>query len=304
MLPNASCNLQCKYCINTNNIRGLDTEIDFDKLFARMDSITFRSMAIWGGEPLFNNNFEKVAIELRKHFPKKEFFITSNGTLLDEKFVNLFNDLDISYSISHDGIAQNLRCGDFLQNEKYVELIKRLKYFGGFNVTISKHNLHLVDDYYYFIENFKNISGNWQITFSLFELFEEEILEHMPSVEEYKELYKNYREIFLLAQNGAPHLENYKARMRHRVITPDIWRCGCERRLTIDTEGNIFQCQTAADRRDNRIIKPHLPFMCINCKHRDFCRGICPLIDERFRKKLCLCHYLYYDVLEELSKKV
>lgn len=301
MLPNAACNLRCKYCLNTNNIRGLDVEIDFDKLFEKMDLMTFKSISIWGGEPLYNPNLEKILYALREHYPDNvEICITSNGVLLNDKFVELFNKLKVSYAISHDGYAQYLRCKDFLKEPEYIERLKKLERFAGFNGVISRYNIDLCKNYQYFIDACKDISGNWQISFGLFELFEEEILDFMPSAKQAAELKRNYKAIQKLANEGAPHLESYATRKRHRKVIPKIWRCRSDSRLTLDTQGNVYQCQVAADRRDSRIPQPHIPLMCVNCIHADYCRGICPLISNRFRKKLCLCHHLYYDALLEL----
>ena len=303
VLPSASCNLNCKYCINKNNIKGLEVGIDFDKLFAKTDLADFQDISIWGGEPLFNPNLEKVLRALREHYPDKEIFILSNGTLLNKYYVELFNELDISYGISHDGPSQSLRCKDFLQDESYIELLKQLKHFTGFNSVISRDNCDLVGCYNYFLEACDGIDCDWQVSFGLFELSEEELLDFMPSVEQYAALKKSYKEIMRLAIHGAKHLDNYAFRYRHRARAPRIWRCGCDGRLTIDTGGNVYQCQMAADRRDLHISKPSLPFMCINCRHADYCRGICPLFPKRLRQKLCLCHHLYYDALEELYKE-
>lgn len=301
MLPNASCNLNCKYCINTNNIRGLDVDVDFAKLFTKMDLVRFGSIGIWGGEPLFNPNFEKIVRALRRKYPDKLITTTSNGVLMNERWVELLNELDVYYSISHDGKGQGLRCKDFLQDEKYIALLKKLKHFGGFNAVISRTNCDLVGNYEYLLQKCGDIPGSWQISFGLFELFEEEILDFMPSVEEYSRLKEGYKEIARLACAGAAHLEGYARRRRQRRNAPTVWRCNCATRLTLDTQGNVYQCQVAADRRDNTLPKPSLPLMCANCIHADYCRGICPLIPDRLRKKLCMCHHLYYDALLELD---
>lgn len=301
MLPNAKCNLQCKYCINTNNIKGIDNDIDFKALFKKMDLVTFDSISIWGGEPLYNPNLELVLRNIRERYQDKDIYILSNGVLLNEYFVSLFNELNIKYGISHDGKKQYLRCKDFLKNPKYIELLKKLKYFTGFNCVISRDNCDLIEAYNYLINVAKDIKGDWQITFGLFELTSEKILDYMPSVEEYKVLKNSYRGIMQLAINGESHLQSYAVRKKHRNKVPNVWRCGAEGRLTIDCSGNIYLCQVLADQNNKNIPKFSLPAMCINCRHSDYCRGICPIIPDRFRKKLCLCHHLYYDVLEELA---
>lgn len=301
MLPNASCNLRCKYCLNTNNIKGIKCGIDFAKLFAKMDLVNFGCISIWGGEPLYNPNLETVLRALRTRYPDKEIYILSNGSLLNERFVELFNEFDISFGLSHDAAHQDLRCKDFLRQAEYIALLNRLKHFKSFNCVISRDNCDLVAAYKYLMDVGKDISCDWQLTFEMFELTQECVMEYMPSVEQYALLRKSYREIMELACSGAPHLEAYATRRRHRKQIPAVWRCAAERRLTVDCAGNVYHCQVAADRNDNCLPKPALPFMCINCRHADYCRGVCPLIPDRLRKKVCMCHHLFYDAMEEIK---
>lgn len=303
MLPEAKCNLNCKYCINKDNIKGLKVDVELEKLFAKSDLIKFKTISIWGGEPLFNPNLEAILRGLREHYPDKEIHVLSNGTLLSEWFVDLFNELGVSFGISHDGKMQSLRCKDFLQDAEYRKLLNKLYKFTGFNVVISRDNCDLVGTYEYFLETCSDVKGDWQVTYEMFELCDEATLDFMPSVEQYALLKHQYKKLMSLAIHGAKHLTNYASRYRHRIKPPNGWRCGADNRLTMDTEGNVYLCQVAADRGERAIPNHSLPFMCINCKHADFCRGICPLIPDRLRKKVCLCHHLFYDAMEELYKE-
>lgn len=301
MLPNASCNLRCKYCLNTNRIKGLPVEINFDKLFSRLDLIDFEVIGIWGGEPLYNPNLEKLLRGLREHYSDKEIHILSNGTLLNDYFVQLFNELNVYYGISHDGKQQYLRCKDFLKEKQYIELLKKLNHFTGFNCVISRDNCNMVDTYNYLCDIASDIQSDWQVTFELFELTDENLLDYMPSIEQYSVLFKNYKDILKLAINGEQHLKAYSSRWKNRNNAPKIWRCGAGTRLTVDCEGNSYLCQVLADRGSNNKPVPHIPLMCAGCKYINFCRGVCPLIPDRLRQKVCMCYHLYYDALRALD---
>lgn len=303
MLPDSVCNLHCKYCINNDCLQSAPCEIDFDKLFKKLNLVEFRNISIWGGEPLFHPQLETVLRELRKHYPDKEIFILSNGTLLDEHFVQMFNELDISYGISHDARCQSLRCKDFLQEPAYIKLLQKLKHFTGFNCVISRDNCDLVDAYSYFRIACEEVKGDWQVTFGLFELTDEKLLDYMPSVEQYQTLYHGYKDLMRMACEGAPHLETYATRRRHRQRIPNLWRCGAENRLTIDCQGKTYMCQVMADRDYPCFPDATIPVMCANCHHVNYCRGICPMIPNYLRKKLCMAHHLYYDALESLDKE-
>lgn len=303
ILPGARCNLRCKYCINDGRISG-DSTVDYDRLYNRLSLIDVNTIGIWGGEPLANPKLEEVLRKLREWYPKATIYILSNGTLLNDYFVGLFNELDVSYSISHDGRQQYLRTKDFLQERSYIERLKKLKKFDGFNCVISRHNCNLVDAYRYICKEAAEIPGNWQVTFGPFELSQEQLLDYMPSVEQYQQLYRSYKEIMRMAEAGEVHLQSMKNRRRQSRHAPAVWRCGAERRLTIDCAGRVYQCQVAADSGEEYAVDGStIPMMCAGCKHVNLCRGICPFFSDHLRKKLCLCHHLYYDALQALDKE-
>ena len=302
VLPQASCNLRCKYCINGGEINDCST-FDAEKLISKLELIEFDSVGIWGGEPLVNPWLETALTLLRTCFPNVEIYVLSNGTLLDEHFAQMFNELNVHYGISHDGKLQYLRCKDFLKDPAYIKLLQGLKHFTGFNCVVSRDNCGLVDTYKYLCEAGKGIKGDWQISFEPFELSLEKTLEYMPSAEQYPLLFDNYKKIIRMAEQGAPHLQNLSDRRRADLKPPKLWRCGAEGRTTIDCEGNAYLCQVMADTGVTAIPKPHVPMMCVSCKHVALCRGICPNVPDRLRKKMCMCYHIYYDALKSLDKE-
>lgn len=292
MLPEACCNLKCAYCLNSNNILGGKTRLDFKKVFELIDMSGCNLISVWGGEPLCNPNLSWLLKKLRWVYPEKQISLLTNGTCLNKNYVKLFNELNIHVGISHDGPAQYLRCEDFL-TDNYIELLKTLKHFTGFNCVVSRKNCDLKATYDFFVSRCKEIGGDWQLTFEMFELTQPEILDHMPSVEEYELLKENYVAIMELANEGRPYLESMKQRLRSR--NPTGLSCGADQRLTIDCAGNIYHCQVTAERNDARRVQASVPLMCADCRYVSDCRGICPVMPDSLRKKLCLCHYVYYD---------
>lgn len=120
------------------------------------------------------------------------------------------------------------------------------------------------------------------MTFEMFELTQPEILDHMPSVEEYELLKENYVAIMELANEGRPHLESMKQRLRSR--NPTGLSCGADQRLTIDCAGNIYHCRVTAERNDARRVQASVPLMCADCRYVSDCRGICPVMPDSLRK--------------------
>ena len=302
VLPQARCNLRCKYCVNGGDIwdwNGYEPEKFLDKLA----KINFTTIGIWGGEPLANPWLEVVLKMLREHYPDVEIYILSNGTLLDEHFVQMFNELDVSYSISYDGKMQYLRCKDFMQSPAYIKELQKLKHFAGFNCVVSRNNCDMVDAYNYICKVAKDIKGDWEVSYEMFELSMPETIEYMPSVEQYQTLFKSYKEIVRLAENGAPHLKNIARSRNSAKEIPNLWRCGAEARITLDCQGRSYFCQVMADKGDTTFPNKVIPMMCAECKHVAKCRGICPNIPDYLRKKMCMIYHLYYDALESLGKE-
>ena len=292
MLPDASCNLHCAYCLNTNCIEGGKTELDFQKVCTLINQADCELISIWGGEPLCNPELELILRTLRKKYPEKQLSLLTNGTLLNQKFIELFNELDVMVGISHDGPAQALRCQDFLKSA-YLEMLAELKNFTGFNCVVSRRNCDIDKIVAYFKRVYEHLPGSWQLTLEMFELTQCEILEHMPSIEQYAELADMVHGIEAYADE-VTFLEAERRRLRSS--TPTGWSCGTDKRLTIDCAGNIYHCQVMAERNDKRRVEDGIPFMCAGCRHVNKCRGICPVMPDSLRKKLCLCHYIYYEM--------
>lgn len=302
VLPNARCNLHCKYCIdgywdNKKTDSIVPKEADYPKLFKTLEPFTFGYIGIWGGEPFCNPQLEPLLRTLREKYPGIEMGFLSNGTLLNEDRVNLLNELDISLTISHDGATQGIyRCKDYL-TEEYIKLLHKLKKFKGTNSVIHKYNCDLVSIFRFFKE--KGLPKDAQVHFEQFKLVEERGMEYLPTAEEYRGLYYSWREILRLAKGGEPMLRSELAKAEKALRRHGLSSCGADSRLTVDLQGNVYHCQVAAETGVKGKVNTALPFMCENCIHARRCRGICPLIADRFRKKMCMLYHLYYDAVEE-----
>ena len=109
-----ACNINCKYCFE----KGKDVSskiMTVDTLKSAIDSIAGTCTIVFhGGEPLLVGieHFEKLLVLLLDYYPHKvtAIRIQTNGTLLDNKWVNLlfqkYKRLNIEIAISLDGTAQ------------------------------------------------------------------------------------------------------------------------------------------------------------------------------------------------------
>lgn len=110
------CNLRCKYCIYHPNHpeyrefghRDMDWEvakmaIDFLKNHSK--KAEHRHIGFYGGEPLFNFQLIKKAVQYAKNLFNGDisFALTTNATLVDDEIAKFFADNDFNLIISLDG---------------------------------------------------------------------------------------------------------------------------------------------------------------------------------------------------------
>lgn len=96
-----SCNMDCIYCfengtkeINKSQTKEMRLEEIIKIINLYVDNIEIIDYIFFGGEPLLNLEYmEYIAKGLVKQYPQKKikFSVTSNGTLIDDKFISLCN---------------------------------------------------------------------------------------------------------------------------------------------------------------------------------------------------------------------
>ena len=111
-----ACNLNCKYCYEKD--MHINREISFDNIKKIIDNeIKNKSkesvITFFGGEPLLKKNLiyeTSNYIKSKKSKTKFLYNMTTNGTLIDDKFVKFFennNFISLSFSIDGNSISQN-----------------------------------------------------------------------------------------------------------------------------------------------------------------------------------------------------
>lgn len=104
------CNLRCTYCYDHRTIKEKrDMSIDTFKHIVNKFAQSFNSITIMfhGGEPLaVGIKWYEEALAFCKSFKDVEFRFTmqSNGVLLNEEWIELLKQYEVSYGISYDGI--------------------------------------------------------------------------------------------------------------------------------------------------------------------------------------------------------
>lgn len=160
-----TCNLGCKYCYasggnycSDDSIMSEDVAIEIlDKFYSKYETI--KVIQLFGGEPLLNlNAIEKVCEYIEDRYiqgligEKPIMGIVTNGTIVNEKLVNLINSYGLKLTVSLDGppiVNDKMRVykdGSKTSN-KIIQNIKFLKSKTSEPSSIeSTYNMHHVNE--------------------------------------------------------------------------------------------------------------------------------------------------------------
>lgn len=123
------CNYSCSYCSQAAVTRPESmTARDIEPFIQMLTSTDVNlhpnvRFEFWGGEPfVYWKTLKPLAERLREIFPRAQFNIITNGSLLDVEKVDWLAKLGFGMNISHDGPGQHMR-GDDPLDTKY-EIIR------------------------------------------------------------------------------------------------------------------------------------------------------------------------------------
>lgn len=151
------CNFKCTYCNQAHQphdpVGGPEDADDLiKKIKTNFEIGTYDPVRIeyWGGEPfVYWKTLKPLSEKLRKVYPKAQFTIVTNGSMLDREKVDWLNSMGFSVGMSHDGPlhAQN-RGPDPLDDPKMrFGIAYALKTMGqmrfSFNAVLTRENVSL-----------------------------------------------------------------------------------------------------------------------------------------------------------------
>ncbi|MBP2636004.1 MAG: hypothetical protein H6Q72_1911 [Firmicutes bacterium] len=305
VMPDTVCNLACQYCLSGyNNHTSCSEAADFaaEQILKTINGRAFESISIWGGEPLAN--FEKLQQTVafcRRYYPDIPIRIITNGYLMNEEKADYLNANNIAITISHDGYAQYYRNQrDFLLEHDYLNLLKRIKNDVSFNSVVHRFNCNIPSMFHYFEKAQDKIGKAIGWNFELFKLHDAKFAKFIIAGKAIDELAKSFDFLFEQFEKGHPFAYTSQANRLNslaRLIDEGkgtLCQCGANRRLSIRTDGKPAFCQVAAELGNYSNAQPDIPPMCSDCEYAKYCTGICPLMSDGYRKKLCISYKLYY----------
>lgn len=154
---NNRCNLNCFHCY-TKSIQDAEVRPNYSKdeivaIAKNIGSVNPKIVVISGGEPLLDRDLPLFLQEARK-IASQELWICTNGTLISDKFVELFKKFKVngvSLSLRHpNSVKEDEISRSNGVHKKVLSSIDKLKNAGfcvALEMTITKLNYESVDDF-------------------------------------------------------------------------------------------------------------------------------------------------------------
>lgn len=131
------CNYACSYCSQASHrVIEKDRPLgDVDRLVHSLKAVLSDHQGdgdgllieFWGGEPfVYWRVLKPLAETLRQVFPRAEFGLTTNGSLLDDDKVDWLDAMGFGVAISHDGPGYHVRGDDPLDDPAKLSVIRRM----------------------------------------------------------------------------------------------------------------------------------------------------------------------------------
>lgn len=243
------CNLACRYCYVKKGSRDMTAETAKRVVDLALDG-GHHGIVFFGGEPLLCRDVieETVAYGEARQKRGEGFFhykITTNGTLLDEAFLEYACRHEIFIALSHDGLAQD-RCrvdpagnGTAKRLEPVVKMLLAEKPYTPVMMTVTPETLTLYADSvkYLYGLGFRYIicsmdhSADWRE-------------EHLPMLKrQYRALASFYREKSKKEEKF--YLSPFEVKMASHIRQHDLKAERCElgkKQLSIAPDGKIYPC--------------------------------------------------------------
>jgi len=131
IIPHLNCNIFCHYCYEKRYRQKHKTETksyDLEKMFKKMEELKniHPEMCLHGGEPLMLPKEDVRAILLKIKELTGKSSIQTNGTLIDDDFIEIFKECCTSVGLSYDGPGE-LSEYRFYRLTKDPEFEKKIK---------------------------------------------------------------------------------------------------------------------------------------------------------------------------------
>lgn len=157
--PTHKCNLNCWYCYNRQYEIKDDMTLELVERAAHFAKNSAKHV-IWtwhGGEPLLMPiEFYIEAERILRKYDINDVAIQSNGTLLDKLFIEKFKKWKWRFSMSFDGLSNDLSRGHTQKILNSLQLYKESYHPIGIIKVVNQKNLHTLHEDYNYVKPYVN----------------------------------------------------------------------------------------------------------------------------------------------------
>jgi uncharacterized protein len=259
-----SCNYECEYCSQRFVPRSNESNhSELESFMFGLDSWVSSPpdrIEFWGGEPLvYIKTLIPLAESLRLKYPRTEFAIVTNGSLLTSEINEWLDRLGFVVGLSHDGPGQHVRGPDPLEDvEKraaILDLYRRLAPKGrmSFNAMMNRVNVSRAEVADFFI----TLTGDKDVQVGeggIVDAYDEGGLATSLRSQDHAD-YR--RRAFLEISSGqAKNFDNIRKKLvgfinavrTKRPLSAMGQRCSMDRsdNVAVDLRGNVLTCQNVS----------------------------------------------------------
>lgn len=296
-----TCNLKCTYCFaNEGTYNNIENKImktdDYDKLLKYILEMSYpiKAISLFGGEPLLGLDYIKEFLfklegeYLIRQWKFPVIGIVTNGTLIDQDTIDLFNKYNVFVTISLDGekkindrnrIYENPKKSVYDTIKNNLKLMKNKKFILTAAATLSKEVLdeYKYGDYSEYLNHFEQLGFDYVEHFIADE--NEELTD--KQIESIKTLAKEQVEVTfdrLLSDNLYVPLAplGLMSSIIRKEYKPE---CAAGiKQVYYTAEGEVYPCQLYyTARRKTRVKISRTEFNpCSECFCVKFCNAYCP----------------------------
>jgi uncharacterized protein len=142
--PFLGCNLSCKYCYQRNYRKKCNPKKDYnlDLVLKRMEEFKNLEMSLHGGEPLAMPKSDVERIFAKMYELQGKSGVQTNGTLIDEDYIQMFKKYNTNVGISFDGPGELTEFRDprAFNLDKTIERLVKEGISTSIIIVISKSN--------------------------------------------------------------------------------------------------------------------------------------------------------------------
>ena len=311
ILLGSKCQLHCDYCFQQNSSNHIPVDNftpskieDFMKSLRKFDLSNISHVTLWGGEPLlYFKTIKQLVPRIRQEYPHfKNFFISTNGLLLNQETLEWLYENGIGMQISDDGKNQD-------RGLKAIQEFPRIRSFVKsflethpdmhvkINAVISKNNL----DLYQFTKWAMQAYGeNIKISFNVLHtpVEDKDITNNSLYRFTDKQLQLVFTSTFKTFTELTPSVRSRYDVYLHRLLKlgniDTVCLSGRNAQLNVDVNGDTYVCNEFPFKQTRKFIKTNDRIKCNDCLVKNLCGGSCPLISDKNVYCLCDLSFAFY----------